>query len=117
MTIEQLEGIKIEKESKAWALLVRVVEEINKQGMKIIWIQNVGGKGEYDELKYGEKFIGVKKVYRSNATQEDVSVKIEVWQKGNNWSASRIGTVKVPKDASDKVIRNRIEKAKALMNN
>ena len=110
MTIEKFLNSKIitDTTSKAWELLVRVEKALMEKGIEPYAI-NYMSMGKKKEV--GEKYISIRTVYRSNGTEEDVSVKIEVYEKINKYSSKRIESIKVPKDASDKVINNRIEKA------
>ena len=87
-------------------LVRRILAELEAQGQKPTTVNGlVIDKGCKD------KSLAVSEVYRSNATEQNVTAKIDVieWKTGN-WG-KRIATIKVPKDASDKVLKNRVQKA------
>ena len=115
MTIERLKNgrIKMDFESKAFHLMERVVKALQDRGITPMWLNGIGFADELDQLKEGDKIVSVRTVYRSNATSEDVSAEIAVSEvkMGRNYMwEERLMKIKVPKDASDKVIGNRIDK-------
>lgn len=101
------------KSGKSFELLVRVCKALEEKGIYIDSINNIGYVG--DTWSVGDRCVSVKEVYRSNGTEENVTVKIDVMECNGERSAKRIGFVKVPKDASDKVIQKRISQALELM--
>lgn len=122
MTLDIYNEIKsryTDNNSKAFQLLDRVFNALLQEGIAPLTV-NCNGNAEEMAILYnnvGYKYISICTVYRNNGTSENVSCKIElseVISKGG--SARRFAEIKVPKDASDKVIKKRIEKAKELLN-
>lgn len=112
MTIQKYkERVISDFESPAWALLEKVVAEFNKRGIEPDCINLYGGENE------GNIWIDVSTVYKHNGANENVSVKIGVYKRNNDYmrSSTRIAKVIVPKDASEKVINKRIDKALAAV--
>lgn len=105
----------------ATELMKRVVTEIENHG--IICEDQKFATYTKHGVYVGETFLHIEEVYRHNGTEENVTVEIECYEitkvyQPDIWNTKRRGNViKVPKNASDKVIANRIEKAIALMNN
>lgn len=95
-------------------LLDRVVEGFRTKGVEPWWINY---KHEPDTDIVPNKTIHVHETDRMNYRYdlENVTVTIEVteWERENYGGASgkRLFKIKVPKNASDKVINNRIDKA------
>ncbi len=93
----------------------RVVKALEIKGFEI-------NDSEYSaytahEKKAGEKWMTIHETCRGNGTEENVTVTIEVntYHEAYNFEIgfgmiSTIAKVKVPKNASDKVINNRIDK-------
>lgn len=101
-------------------LVIRVNAEMNAQGIKT---NNYYGKYWTEhENKLGARLAIIEEVYRSNATSEDVTAKIEVYEanglnlSGNINSLKGIAKIKVPKNASDKVIAKRVAAAIEALN-
>lgn len=113
MTIEKYLEFYPQKSGKSFELLVRVCKAIEEKDVPIGFINGTGCKG--DTWSVGDRYIGINEVYRSNGTEEDVTVKISVMECDSERSAKRIGFVKVPKNASDKVIQKRISQVLELM--
>ena len=109
------ERVKTDYDSPAWELLERVVAELEARGLDPHYINGIHVAQAYDknedfsEAPIGSKHINVQTVYRSNGTKENVSVKITVSAKVNYYSSLRSIQVKVPKNASDKVIKSRVD--------
>lgn len=98
----------------AYELLERVKTEFESSGFSF----KSQGSDYYTEheWKVGARFIGIKPTWRHNGTEENVTVTITVLEIDKIWSAvsGRYKlpiSFKVPKNASDKVIRNRVAKA------
>lgn len=104
----------------ATELMKRVVTEIEKHG--IICEDQKFATYTKHEVKTGETLLHIEEVYRHNGTDENVTVNIECYEitkvyQPDVWNTKRRGNIiKVPKNASNKVIKNRVEKAIALMN-
>ena len=91
-------------------LLNRTVEAIRSAGYKVdnINYRIVDWTPDYI---HPEKGIGVEETWRRNHSHEpNVTVTIYVFQKCGKSSNRVVGKVKVPKDASDKVISSRVTK-------
>lgn len=105
----------------ATELMKKVINEIENHGLKCAE-QNYSTSTEVNKV-IGATQLHIEEVYRHNGTDENVSVNIECYEitsvfSSNIYRVKRRGNViKVPKNASDKVIKNRVEKAIALMNN
>ncbi len=104
-------------DSPAFALMVRVIDEMGKRGFEPYYVMGIHIPTACDQvhenwfdIEAGKKYIGINTVYRHNGTGANVSVEIDVSEKVGKFSAKRICVVKVPKDASDKVIGRRIDK-------
>lgn len=103
----------------ATELMKRVISEIEKHGLKCEE-QNFATYTKHAH-EVGATMLYIEEVYRHNGTEENTTVNIEAQEvmtvyEENIYRVKRIGSIiKVPKNASDKVIRNRVEKAIALM--
>lgn len=95
-------------------LLNRVVKEIENKGYELTFI-NHSSNGR----KLKEKTINVHETYRYNHSDKDnitVTIDITTWNLINN-SGERRFKIKVPANASDKVISNRVDKVIEFYNN
>lgn len=95
-------------------LLDRVVEALRNKGIEPYFIDGVHKGWIAGEYPDGIQ-LNVKQTFRmNNRDLENVTVTIEVtdW---NGRSGHMLARIKVPKNASDKVINNRIEKVLNLM--
>ena len=98
----------------AYELLERVKKEFESNGFRF----KSQGSNYYTEheWKVGARLIGIKPTWRHNGTEEDVTVTITVLDIDKIYGAG-CGryklpiNIKVPKNASDKVIKNRVAKA------
>ena len=108
--------------SAASNLLERVVNEFANNG---IILKNFRGWNSWrtdHEYITGDRYFVVEVTYRHNGTEEDVTVTIEVKEVGkiiceeSCW-LNLIAKIKVPKNASDRVISNRVKKAIEAFNN
>lgn len=110
--------------AKATTLVLRIVEEFKNRGYNIEECHAKEWGTDKDviyayEIRNPETFryIKIEETYRSNGTSENVTATIRINELvyktvGCWWGiAKNIATIKVPKDASDKVISNRITKA------
>ena len=95
--------------SEGWKLLERVVKALDERGLEPDVIEGLS-----INLKEG-KVIFVETVYRHNGTNENVNVKLAVAEHEGH-RIKHLIEVKVPKDASDKVINNRIDKITQYLN-
>lgn len=97
----------------ATSLLARVVDGFKTVGVELE--QSTPGDGWYTKYErvQGTKVIGVKETYRHNGTSENVTATIKVSELGGFEARVLypLCIVKVPKDASTKVIMNRVNKA------
>ena len=98
----------------AYELTERVKSEFESNGFKF----KAQGSNYYTEheWKEGERLIGIKPTWRHNGTEENVTVTITVLEIDKIWSKTSGRyklpiNIKVPKNASDKVIKNRVAKA------
>lgn len=95
-------------------LLDRVVEALRESGIEPYFIDGFHKGWIAGEYPDGIQ-LDVKQTFRmNNRDLENVTVTIDVvnW---NGRSGHRIARIKVPKNASDKVINNRVEKVLNLM--
>lgn len=92
-------------------LLDRVVKALTDKGYKPLSVQyHVTGE------KVGNRSIDVHETQRINHRKLDnVTVTIDV-NEWNGCTGHRIARIKVPKDASDRVLNNRVEQAIAVYN-
>lgn len=103
----------------ATELMKRVVKEVENHGL-ICEDQNFSTYTKH-EVKTGAVMLHIEEVYRHNGTEENVTVIIECYEITTVhfptiYNVKRRGNIiKVPKNASDKVIKNRVEKAISLM--
>lgn len=104
-------------DSPAFVMMERVINEMGKREIDPYYIMGVhvpaaheGHNKDWNDIKVSENYICVDCVYRHNGTGANVTVKISVCKKTSESTATRICVVKVPKDASDKVINKRIDK-------
>lgn len=98
----------------AYELIERVKSEFETSGFEF----KAQGSDFYTEhvMKEGARFIGLNPTWRHNGTEENVTVTIKVFEVATVWSetSGSLKTkikIKVPKNASDKVIANRVYKA------
>ena len=111
------------EESLANEITTKVAEMFEARGFEVI--ANMGKLGDseeygvadyqigYDEisdLEIGAKYIKIRNVFRHNGTAKNVSAEIELIQKNNRWSSSRVDRVKITKDAGERAINNKINK-------
>lgn len=95
---------------KASELKEKVLNRLEERGLNVGCIDF-----RFVEGFTGGNHIAVKEVWRHNGTDENVSVDIKYFVtlgKISDYSESfkLVGSVRVPKNASDKVIDNRIDK-------
>lgn len=115
MTLERFKSKCITAyNSKGWKLLERVYAELMNRGIEPVGIETFG---DWRDQENGERFITIQTVNRHNGTEENVTAQIDVMEmtsgkKGDGCRCmKRVFSIKVPKEASDKVIKNRIDKA------
>lgn len=91
-------------------LLERTIEVINSKGYKVDIVNHRIVDWTPGYIPH-EKGIGIQETCRrNNRNEENVTVTIYVYQKNGSHSNRIIGKVKVPKNASDKVISSRVTK-------
>ena len=100
---------------KASELKERVLNRLEERGLNVGLIDF-----RFVEGFTGGNHIAVREVWRRNGTDENVSVDIDYYVslgKISDYSESfkSVGSVRVPKNASDKVIDNRIDKFMEIM--
>lgn len=123
MTIEKLRNYihtYSNANCKAFKLLEKVASEFESRGVEPDTIEYASEASE-DAPKIGTRQLHIETVQRHNGTAEDVSVNIEITEvtKVNSatwYSSKTIAKIKVPKEASDKVIKNRVDKAIEYLN-
>lgn len=96
-------------------LLTRVIAEFEKNGVTLNNVYSNVWRSDH-EYKSGERRFYVSEVYRHNGTEENTTVKIIVDEVNKVWGAQSCSLIevialKVPKNASDRVIANRVKKA------
>lgn len=109
MTIaEYKEHVISDYESPAWELLERVVEKLGERGIEPDaingWHVQDFGKG---------KVMDIETVYHHNGASDNVTVRMTVAEfepTGRGGWFKGLIDVRVPKNASDRVINNRIDK-------
>ena len=97
----------------AYELIERVKSEFESRGFSFERMGN-----DYitpHKMVTGTRFIHLEPTWRHNGTEENVTVTISVLEVEKVWSEhsgalTRLVKVKTPKDASDKVIANRVAK-------
>ena len=95
-------------------LMNRVIEAFRNKGHEVYWINHIRSEKVSSTLPH--KTIAVLETFRMNHTELDnVTVTIEV-QEWEGHSGRRIFKTKVPKNASDKVINNRVDKVIEVLN-
>ena len=104
-------------DSPAFILMERVINEMGKREIEPYYIMGIhiptaceNDNKTWFDIEIGKKYIGINTVSRHNGTAANVTVEIAVSEKTSKLSAKRLCIVKVPKDASDKVINKRIDK-------
>ena len=104
--------------NNATGLVIRAKDRLEQLGykMKEIAFRGKTYETEFEWVK-GTKYITVYETPRHNGTETDVTATIEVDIVLNPTGVSkRIARFRIPKNASDKVIDNRIQKAIAELN-
>ena len=102
------------EEETVKGLMDRVVEAFRNKGHEVYWINHIRSEKVSSTLPH--KTIAVLETFRMNHTELDnVTVTIEV-QEWEGHSGRRIFKTKVPKNASDKVINNRVDKVIEVLN-
>lgn len=102
------------EEETVKGLMDRVIEAFRGKGYEPFWINRV--RSDRVSETAPSKTIGVSETFRMNNVRLDnVTVTIEVteWE---GHSGRRIFKTKVPKNASDKVINNRVDKVIEVLN-
>ena len=96
-------------------LVKRVADCFAENGIKTV---NHFGSQHYSEHQNvsGERFFLIDEVHRHNGTSENVTARIEVLEVKTVWSEmscslKTIDVIKIPKNASDRVISNRVLRA------
>lgn len=95
----------------ALKLIKRVIENVEKRNFLFVSIDSIGFTSDFKNMEIGCKYLTCNTVNRHNGTDENVSVDINVEMKTSGSGSQRLFRVRVPKNASDKVINNRIDKA------
>ena len=111
--------VNTDYESPAWALLEKVIKALENESVDAYFVQHTHVPQAYDKEAdintIGSKYLHVSILHRHNATEVNVSVRIDVVEKTGEWKYTRLARIKVPKDASDKVIKNRVAAALTAM--
>ena len=98
--------------SKASELKKQVLSRMEERGITA----NDNYVKNWHDFEIGHRFLFVEEVYRRNGVEENVTVKIYVTEKISEYTEKIMTTVKVPKNASAKVIDRRIDEAYAFLN-
>ena len=124
MKLEQyLSSLHTDVTDPSFILMERCIKALEARGYDVHTINGLHTGEETNAHDIGEKVIGVSQVYHRNGAKENVSVDIFVqeivWdkyqkEKGLSWRGS-VFKVRVHRDASDKVLNNRIDKVIANM--
>ena len=98
--------------TQAHELLCRVLKVFEENGIDMDDKAFINGvrRGRSGRLEDGERTFLVEETYGHNGAAENTTVTIKVTQL-EGVCLTPICKLKVPKNASDKVIRNRVEKA------
>lgn len=99
-------------ESPAWKLLEGVAGRMNEKG---IFIDSINGMGKVKDQHDGKQ-VSVSTVYRHNGTDENVSVKILVYEWDSEHNYHKYADIRIKAGASDKVIDRRIDKVVEALN-
>lgn len=98
----------------AYELIERVKSEFEKSGFRF----EQQGSDYYTpcEMESGARYIYAEPTWRHNGTEQNVTVTVRVLEvdklySRHSASLKTLLKVKVPKDASDKIIANRVAKA------
>lgn len=109
MTIKEYKGFAISDfESPAWKLLERVVEKLGERGIEPDSINGCHIK----DFEKG-KVMNIGTVYHRNGASDNVTVRMSVAEFEPTQYGGRFKgliDVRVPKNASDRVVNNRIDK-------
>jgi hypothetical protein len=96
-------------------LVSKITNEFEKNGIEL---KNVYGDVWRSEHEYvtGERYFMCEETHRRNGTAVNVTATIFVHEVGTVWgtmscSLRQLAKIKVPKNASDKVVANRVSKA------
>ena len=98
--------------SKAGELMERVLSKMEERKLYAYYKNGIHNKGEEVPAGFSytdEKHLSVMETYRSNGTEENVTVTIEGCIRLSDYSSRRVLKVKVPKNASDRVIDRRLD--------
>lgn len=105
----------------AKALVKRVAEELERRGFEME--ERCYGRMYTSKQEYinGHRYFEIEEIYRNNATEENVTAKIIVTETievidDYRCRIKQLGEIRVPKNASDKVIANRVNKAMEIYN-
>lgn len=102
--------------SKATELVNRVIDRMGERKIPVTNNGNMYERSDFDDLSIGEKFVRVYETGRHNGTEENVTVTIYCLIKITEHSMRRVKQIKVPKDASEKVIDKRLNEVEAFLN-
>ena len=103
--------------SKASKLMERVLDRMEERKLYAFFKNNVHDKNEEIPEYYNpERRLSVNETYRSNGTSEDVTVTILGCVPCSKWGTMQIAfKIKVPKDASDRVIDKRLDEVEKFV--
>lgn len=97
-------------------LIKRTVENFADRGYTVESLSKSNDRYAVGEhKKRGDRHINFFITYRNNGTYENVTVTLEVIEALNDRCGKRIVKIKIPKNASDRVLNNRINRAIAIM--
>lgn len=103
--------------SKANELMARVIDRMTARGLNPCFV-NYMRKKDRPFTEINGKRVNIAETRRRNGTEEDVTVTLEVdiQLESEFGTRKRIFKIKVPKDASERVIDKRLDKVEEILN-
>lgn len=101
----------------AYDLIERTMKNFEERGYVVKELSKANDWftiGDYYKKK-GERHISVSVTYRHNGTAENVTVTMYIIETLNEYCGKYIAKIKIPKNASDRVLNNRIDRALSIM--
>ena len=102
--------------SKASELMERVLSRMEERNVQDSNEPEGFDHPVFDAMNIGDKYIRVYETGRHNGTEENVTVTIQCLIKISEYSSRLIQKIRVPKNASDKVIDKRLDEAEKWLN-
>lgn len=85
-----------------------IASKLESRGYKVESF--VGNYRHFRDLPIGATYGFIEELYRSNGTAQDVNYRVGIERKTSEYGAYRTAQVKIPMNASERVINNRINK-------